>query len=143
MDVMLERTFADCVDSANALVASNEANLVTIMKSGDIDLIKPLKREIHLFDTYVAGTMSIMDKSTIATISSSDELTLLREESKFDTNAIRISKDGVKVGYVPERDSCVFARLMDAGKRLTCRVKDITEYGPMTKIQIGIYLIDF
>ena len=39
-----------------------------------------------------------------------------REDNKFDSNAILIlNADKKKLGYVPEKDNVVFARLMDAG----------------------------
>ena len=52
-----------------------------------------------------------------------DVLTLHREENKFDSNAILIlNEDKKKLGYVPEKDNIVFARLMDAGKLLKAKI---------------------
>ena len=47
------------------------------------------------------------------------------------------------IGYVPEKDNIIFARLMDAGKMLAAKIKDIEKKGSFTKIAIGIYLVDF
>ena len=48
-----------------------------------------------------------------------------------------------KLGYVPEKDNIIFARLMDAGKLLIERISKITKRGSFTQISIGIYLVDF
>lgn len=48
-----------------------------------------------------------------------------------------------KLGYVPEKDNVIFARLMDAGKLLLAKIKDVEKKGSFTKISIGIYLEDF
>ena len=71
-------------------------------------------------------------------------LTLQREDNKFDSNAILILNDEKKkLGYVPEKDNIVFARLMDAGKLLKAKITDIKQKGSFTQISVGIYLVDF
>lgn len=108
------------------------------------EIIKPLTREIHLFDTFVAGTSHLTDKNVLEKIREGDKLALRREENKFDKNAILIlTESGGKVGYVPEKDNIVFSRLMDAGKLLIARIAKITPRTGYTQIAIGIYLVDF
>ena len=71
-------------------------------------------------------------------------LTLQREENKFDSNAILIlNEDKKKLGYVPEKDNIVFARLMDAGKLLKAKATQISQKGSFKQIGVGIYLVDF
>lgn len=107
-------------------------------------LIKPLVNEIHLFDSFVAGTSYLEDKSVLDEVKEGDELILFREDNKFDDHAILIhTKDNRKLGYVPEADNTVFARLMDAGKKLIAKVNSIKNKGSFTQISIGIYLVDF
>ena len=74
-----------------------------------------------------------------------DMLTLRRESgNRFDNNAIQIlNAEGEKYGYVPEKDNQIFARLMDAGKLLAAKIKNIQPKGSFTMISIGIYLVDF
>ena len=113
-------------------------------ESGLGELLKPLSQEIHLFDSYVAGTSHITDKSVLDDIKEGDMLFLIREDNKFDSNAIMImSRDKRKVGYVPEKDNVVFARLMDAGKKLSAKITDIEKKGSFVKIAVSIYLVDF
>lgn len=128
----------------NELMIKNTELVATASSSEISELIKPLIDEIHLFDSYVSGTSRLKDDSVLKEIKIGDKLKLIREESKFDDNAIALLfEDGRKVGYVPERDNVVFARLMDAGKLLSAKVDQISVKGTITQIRIGIYLVDF
>lgn len=130
---------------ANELTKAETSTLVsTISKNGIGEMLKPLMQEIHLFDSYVAGTSHLKDKSVLETIKISDRLNLMREDNKYDEKAILILTDsGRKLGYVPEKDNIIFARLMDAGKKLTAEITKIEQKGTFTRINIGIYLVDF
>ena len=130
---------------ANALTTTQTGALVqTIHRQGIGAVLKPLIQEIHLFDSYVAGTTHLEDDSVLDKIKADDKLRLQRENNKFDSNAILLFTDeGRKLGYVPETDNVVFARLMDAGKMLTAKIKKIEKKGTFNQISIGIYLVDF
>ncbi len=130
---------------ANELTAGSKGELVEAISQQGLDkVLEPLIREIHLFDSYVAGTTHLEDPKVLEGISVGENLTLIREENKFDDNAIRIQTEaGAKLGYVPEKDNLIFARLMDAGKRLKAKISGIEKHGSFTKIAIGIYLVDF
>ena len=119
--------------------------IVSLTENHDLgSLIKPLTKEIHLFYSFVAGTTHLSDKSVLDEIGIGDKLTLKREDNKFDSNAILIlTESKKKLGYVPEKDNVIFARLMDAGKLLIARIAKIEKRGSFTQISIGIYLIDF
>ena len=121
-----------------------QQNLVSLVQGHELgDIIKPLIKEIHLFDSYIAGTTHLDDKSVIEKAQVGDMLSLQREDNKFDSNAVLVlNADGKKMGYVPEKDNIIFARLMDAGKLLKAKVSDITKKGSFTQIGIGIYLVD-
>ena len=130
---------------ADELTLHQTGELVSIMEHNDIgELLQPLIREIHLFDSFVAGTTHLSDPSVLDTIKVGDRLSLLREDNKFDSNAILIlTEEKKKLGYIPEKDNIIFARLMDAGKMLAAKIKGIEKKGSFTKIAIGIYLVDF
>ena len=128
-----------------ALTEQQRSELVTaIQQNGITDLIKPLAKEIFLFDTFIAGT-SYVDKNLIDALNADDKLILRREgDNKFDDKAVLVlNKDQKKVGYIPEKDNAVFSRLMDAGKLLTAKVKKIDKKGDFSKIEISIFLTDF
>ena len=89
--------------------------------------------------------MHIEDESIIKELKSGEKLSLRREpKNRFDENAVRVDDEkGRKLGYVPEKDNYVFARLMDAGKMLIGRVTDIKAKTGYTQVSMAIYLIDF
>ena len=130
---------------SNELIEQKTGGLVSaINRQGLGEMLKPLIREIHLFDSYVAGTTHLEDQTVLDEIKTDDKLSLFREDNKFDSNAIVIKTESQKkLGYVPEKDNMIFARLMDAGKMLSAKIKDIEKLGSFTKIAIGIYLLDF
>ncbi len=129
---------------ANELTKKEQA-FVSVVEGHELsDIIKPLVKEIHLFDSYIAGTTHLKDKSVLDAIKVGDMLKLLREDNKFDSNAILILyEDGRKIGYVPEKDNLIFARLMDAGKLLKAKITKIEQKGSFKQISVGIYLVDF
>ena len=110
------------------------------------NLITPLVNEIHLFDTFIAGTTHLNDDSVLDEVSEGTTLTLRREgDNKYDSKAILLlAPSGKKIGYIPQKDNLIFSRLMDAGKLLTARITSISEQNPAYKrIGISIYLVDF
>ena len=129
---------------ANELTEKQQG-LVSLVKDTELgNIIKPLVKEIHLFDSYIAGTTHLEDKSVLEALAVGDMLSLQREDNKFDTNAILVlNGDGKKLGYVPEKDNIIFARLMDAGKLLKAKISRIEHRGSFMQISVGIYLVDF
>ena len=128
----------------NELTIKKEG-IVSLVGNHDLgDIIKPLVNEIHLFDSFIAGTTHLKDQSVLDEIIIGDTLILQREENKFDSNAVMIlTDDKKKLGYVPEKDNIIFARLMDAGKLLKAKITKIEKKGTFTQISIGIHLVDF
>lgn len=129
---------------ANELEIKKEG-VVSLVENHDLgNIIKPLIREIFLFDSYIAGTTHLEDKTVLDEIKVGDNLFLQREDNKFDSNAVLIFAEGKrKIGYVPEKDNIIFARLMDAGKMLKAKITKINQKGSFMQISIGIYLVDF
>ena len=124
----------------------NKKNMVSLVMDNPLgELIKPLSHEILLFDSYVAGTTHIKDETVFDEIKVGDKLILQREPTnRFDENAILVLDDKKrKLGYIPEKDNIVFARLMDAGKYLIAKIDSIEPKGSFRQINISIYLVDF
>jgi predicted KAP-like P-loop ATPase len=134
------------LDDRTELTKYQNGDIVSLTQNSGLDkLLKPLTKEIHLFDTYVAGTFHLDDKTVLSEIEAGDRLTLRREDNKFDKKAILVlTSDGKKLGYVPRKDNVIFSRLMDAGKLLVAYIAEIDEVNAnYTKIGIEIYLVDF
>ncbi len=125
-------------------VTLKEEELLTVIEEKSLDdIIKPLVNEVHLFDTWIAGTSYIEDKTLFESLQKDEALTLKRENNPFDPKAILVlNSDKQKLGYIPEKDNVVFARLMDAGKLLKAKVKYV-EKDERYRISIGIYLVDY
>lgn len=129
---------------SNDLVVNKNDLIQAIEETSVGEIIKPLVNEIHLFDTFIAGTTYLENPSVLDDLSEGDKLNLRREENKFDSKAILIqNQNGDKLGYIPEKDNLIFSRLMDAGKLLIGKVSDIQMHGSFHKIRIGIYLVDY
>ncbi len=129
---------------ANEITTFKE-NQISVLETHDLgDIIKPLVKDIHLMDTYIAGTTHLKDESVLDAVSVGDELILQREDNKFDENAILVlNAKKEKLGYIPEKDNLVFARLMDAGKLIKARVNDIDNVATFKKIRIAVVMVDF
>lgn len=128
----------------NEITVKKEGVVSIIDEKGIGEIIKPLVNEIHLFDTYIAGTSYLKDQEPLHQIHEGDTLILRREENRFDDKAILIlDSENHKLGYVPERDNIVFSQLMDAGKFLSAKVLSIKDLEYMMKISISIYLVDY
>ena len=130
--------------NTSALSHVDENVIARSIAGGTISsVVEPLIRQIHLFDTYVSGTMFIDEKDVLEKLSNGQEVSLEREKNKFDENAVAIlTSDRKKIGYIPEEDSVIFARLMDAGKLLRGRISSIGNECGLTKIVVGIFLVD-
>ncbi len=128
----------------NELIIKNKDAVALLRNQGIDELIKPLRQEILLLETYIAGTTKLEDDSVLAGLKEGSALALQREENRFDDNAILVLDDKQqKLGYVPEKDNTVFARLMDAGKYLAAKVTHIEPRSTFRQINIAIYLVDF
>lgn len=114
-------------------------------EKGEDNLPKPFERDIFLFDTYVAGTTHIDGMEELEPfLNVGDRLRFFREPgNKHDEKAILVkNKDGVKIGYVPQKDNIIFARLMDAGKFLFGEISEKEIVGNWVKLSIKIFLKD-
>ena len=127
-------------------IAIKEESAIALSEQYNLgELIKPLQKEILLFDTYIAGTMHLKDVSVLNKLKTGDKVIFQREpDNRYDDKAILVlNTEKEKLGYVPEKDNIVFSRLMDAGKMLTGKVNEIKDKRGFVQVAIGIYLVDF
>ncbi len=129
---------------SNELTVKNEDLLEVVTDRNLGEILKPLVKEIHLFDTVIAGTSYIKDSSLFEALEQNEKLILQREDNKFDSKAILIlNSQKQKLGYVPERDNQIFSRLMDAGKLLIAKVISVMNNDGFYRVRIGIWLVDY
>ena len=131
-----------------SIIKADKNNLINyIHNENRNELIKPFENEIYLFTTYVAGSRYIYDIfDLVEGLNKGDNLKLLREaDNEYDERAILVlDKDNNKLGYIPMHDNEIFQRLMDAGKYIFAKIKDIKadEYDDYVSINIDLYLKD-
>ena len=137
---------AENLNTENGYALSNvqENAIARSITNGTLSsVVEPLIKEIHLFDSYVSGTMFIDEKEVLEKLLPGQEVSLERETNKFDENAVAFyTTDRKKIGYIPEEDNTIFARLMDAGKFLKGRIRSVEKECGLTKIIVGIFLVD-
>ena len=127
------------------LIKADGGGLISLLHSSNGNLIvpQPFERDIYLFDSHVAGTSHIEGIEELEPhLNAGDKLDFFREpDNPHDPQAIVIkNNDGVKIGYVPQQDNPIFARLMDAGKLLFGRITSKEKRGEWLKIDIKIFL---
>ena len=90
----------------------NKGEVVSLIDNHELgEILKPLVREIYLFNSYVAGTTHLEDQSVLGEIKEEDDLLLQREDNRFDQNAILVlTNERRKLGYIPKKDNVVFAK---------------------------------
>ena len=112
-------------------------------KNGESLIPKPFERDIFLLDTHVAGTTHIegIDELELY-LKSGDRLNLFREpDNPYDEFAILIkTMDGVKIGYIPQKDNIIFARLMDAAKLFWGKITEKEKKGNWLRIKIQVFM---
>lgn len=116
-----------------------------IKNTDDInDLIKPLSKDIFLFTTKISNTFRAKNTLALTCLKIGDKLDFKKTNSKFNKNEISIvNKKKDILGYVPEQDEIIFARLMDAGKLLYAKIKSLKFSTSVPIIEIDIFLQDF
>lgn len=127
------------------LIKGESGGLIGLLhgKGGDVAIPKPFERDIFLFETHVAGTSHVEGILALEPyLHIDDRLDFFREpDNPHDKEAIVIKNaDGVKIGYVPERDNAIFARLMDAGKLIFGRITSTEIDRKWLKIKIKVLL---
>lgn len=101
--------------------------------------------DIHVKDIYlttldVAGTNYIDMSEVYGTLFAHDILYLKREyDNSYDPNAIQVlTTEGYVIGYIPRENNIILKNLMDKGKYLYGKVKEIND--DYSNISIKIYL---
>lgn len=100
------------------------------------------RRSVLLQTSSVAGFQYHEGESVWALLAYGHAVDLVREsENTYDTNAVRIDWRGHRLGYVPKMENYAVAQLMDRGKSLAARIRDLQVCAnPWDRIQIEILI---
>lgn len=121
------------------LISSNdkEKRYVEVSDNMHIDIHV---KDVYLINVNIAGT-NYVDMSEVYNRLFEDDIVYLKREAdnQFDSNAIEIiTTSGYVIGYVPKEHNYILKNLMDKGKYLYGKVKEISE--DFSIINIDIYL---
>lgn len=126
------------------LIKSDSGGIIPFLhQKGGVEIPVPFERDIFLFNSFVAGTSHVEGIDELEPfLNIGDSLLFFREpDNPYDPQAIVIkTKNGIKIGYVPQKDNLIFSRLMDAGKRLFGKIQSKDNHHKWLKIEIGIFL---
>jgi hypothetical protein len=100
------------------------------------------KQSIELQHSPVAGFQYNHGESLWSRLTPGLPLGLVREPNNpYDSRAVRIEFDGVKIGYVPRAENSAIAHLMDAGRHVSASVVVLRESSnPWDRIEISLSL---
>ena len=117
--------------------------LLALLRKGQTG-VTPFSQEIFLLEIQVAGTSYAERIGEVEDrILPEQVLTMKREpNNKYDTHAIALFIDDVRVGYVPANLNLVCSRLMDAGKLFFARVVSARRDGDWMQIVANVYMVE-
>ena len=80
----------------------------------------------------------------LATLKNGDELILRRETQPYDVFGVSVlDKKEQLIGELSALDNEIFARLLDAGKKLSVKVKQVVILPEYNSLEVSISMIDF
>lgn len=118
-----------------------EGALQIAKKLGTQAAIKPLEKEVFLKNCFVRDVM--MNRKKLFKLKIGDSLHLIREPQPFDELIVGVFSGDVRLGELAEADEEVIARLLDAGKKITAKVKNIVIIPEYSSLEISVTMIDF
>ena len=131
----------------NSSLATINGNVLSeINKNGVSSIIKPLTKEIQIFDCFVSETYDTK-KSVISKLKKGDEISAKKDENNlFDDFAVALfNANGDKIGYIPELSSSIVTKFINAGKLIKAKIVDIDraieDNTPI--IKIDVLLVDY
>ncbi len=100
------------------------------------------RSEVPLLSTYVAGTAYHQAGEAAATLQPGEPLALRRDHrNDYDVRAIEVrTRSDRKLGYLPRIDNHALANLMDAGFRLSARVRGVVADRRQPEIRLDVFL---
>lgn len=103
----------------------------------------PLPEKEYLLNRFaIAGFQYYRGPQMIRQMGAGEELTLAAEpKNSYDPYAVRIERQGVKLGYVPRSDNRHLSRLLQQGARLSCHVVQVApeaQTWQMVRVEVGM-----
>ena len=115
-----------------------DSGLATLLATQTLNL-NVLLKDIIVLETKVAGTMFYEPEEFELLLKTDSILKMQREpENAYDKFAIALLFEESKIGYIPRNQNEVIARLMDAGKEFTAKVRGKKWYENSNELKVNI-----
>lgn len=115
-----------------------DSGLATLLATQTLNL-NVLLKDIIVLETKVAGTMFYEPEEFEPLLKTDSILKMQREpENPYDKFAIALLFEESKIGYIPRNQNEVIARLMDAGKEFTAKVRGKKWYENSNELKVNI-----
>ncbi|WP_160689093.1 HIRAN domain-containing protein [Clostridium sp. C2-6-12] len=124
----------------NSLLIKTNNKEKKYIKIKESMIIEEHTKDIYLNSIYVAGTNYLDISEAYNKLTEGSILCLIREPNNpYDSNAILISTvDGHVIGYVPKESNLILKNLIDNGKYLYGKIKEVSD--EFDHINVDIYL---
>lgn len=102
----------------------------------------PVRRRVLIQESSVAGFQYHEGERLWRELREDDALTLAREPANpYDPMAVRVDRQGQKLGYVPRVENTAVAQMLDRGERLTARIVRLQESSdPWERLRFAVGL---
>lgn len=129
------------IGNQQSLVRSN-SGLLSVLSSGQLNL-NVFQKDILVLECIVAGTSFRKLDGIDELLSTGTKLDLVREAGNpFDSFAVAVEYQDVKLGYIPKEKNEVVARLMDSGKSFFANVAEKEWEGNWLRLEVQVFLVD-
>lgn len=123
------------------IIIKKDSAVQVAKKLGTQVTIKPLEKEVFLRDFFVRDAMMHSDR--LLQLKIGDALDLKREPQPYDDFIVGVFNGNVRLGELADFDEEMIARLLDAGKKITAKVKNIVIIPEYSSLEISVSMIDF
>jgi hypothetical protein len=134
------------VHGVNELAAALAQTILNFNKGTTTDpkaMKAAMKDRVLLLNCEIAGVQYAGSAGLVANLQLGDTLNLEREPgNRFDMNAVLVTEDGTKLGYVPKIHAAMVSRLLEANCDMIAQVTQINRQAEHIRglVEVGLYL---
>ncbi len=93
---------------------------------------KKAPERVEMYDAFVRGLVFAEGRHYVSRMKAGEPLTMKREpKNPYDSTAIALYYDNIKIGYVPAEDNYILSNMLDAGHgRFFAQIKEVFPSAP-------------
>ncbi len=123
------------------IIIKNDGALQYAKKLDALTAIKPLEKEVFLKALFVRDIF--INQGRLLKLKIGDTLDLKRDPQPYDDLIVAVFNGYERLGELAEFDEEIIARLLDAGKKIVAKVKNIVIIPEYSSLEISVSMIDF